>query len=83
MHKSRWIYLLIVGLLTPSFFWIAQDYHVWPWDQAWYGEVSVDLCFWLTHSAYTWLATMADGLDLKPPGVVWIGQFFVLLNGIL
>jgi len=83
MHKSRWIYLLIVGLLTPSFFWIAQDYHVWPWDQAWYGEVSVDLRFWLTHSPYTWVATMADGLDLKPPGVVWIGQFFVLLNGIL
>ena len=82
-RNSQWSYLLIAGLLLPSFFWIIQDYRVWPWDQAWYGEVSVDLWYWLTHSPYRWLATMADGLDLKPPAVVWIGQFFVPLNRIL
>jgi len=77
-----WSYLLIALLFVPSFFWIAQDYRVWPWDQAWYGEVSVDLWYWLSHSLYRWFATMADGLDLKPPLLVWIGQLFISLNRI-
>ena len=29
-----------------------------------------------------WLETMADGMYMKPPGIVWIGQFFVPLKAI-
>ncbi|MGA2275751.1 MAG: hypothetical protein ABSH00_19555 [Bryobacteraceae bacterium] len=74
--------LLCVGLLAPSGIWIAEDHTVWPWDQAWYGEVSADLWFWMGHSLRRWVGELADGLSLKPPGVVWLGQLFVPLRHI-
>lgn len=79
---STWNYLLIVVLLLPSLVWILRDHRVWPWDQAWYGEVSVDLWFWLGHSLNRWWSEMINGLYLKPPGIVWLGQFFVPFRGI-
>ena len=69
--------LLCVGLLTPSLIWIAEDRAVWLWDQAWYGEVSADLWFWMGHSPRRWVGELLDGMSMKPPGVVWMGQFFV------
>ncbi len=75
--------LLSIGLLAPSVIWIAEDRTVWPWDQAWYGEVSADLWFWMGHSLRRWVGELADGLSMKPPGVVWLGQFFVPLRHIL
>lgn len=69
-------------LLAPSLIWIFEDRRVWPWDQAWYGEVSVDLWFWLGHSVKRWVGEMADGLPTKAPGIVWLGQFFVPLRRI-
>ncbi len=57
--------------------WIALNHAVWPWDPALYGEVSVDLWFSLAHSLRQWCGLMATGLSMKPPGIVWIGQFFV------
>ena len=75
--------LLCVGLLVPSLIWVAEDRTVWPWDQAWYGEVSADLWFWMGHhSLRRWVGELADGLSMKPPGVVWLGQLFVPLRHI-
>jgi hypothetical protein len=34
-------------LLLSSTVWILRDRRVWPWDQAWYGQVSIEL--WQTH----------------------------------
>ena len=79
---TTWAYLMMAVLLTPSFIWISRDHSVWPWDQAWYGEVSVDLWFWLRHSLERWWGEMINGLYLKPPGIVWLGQFFVPFRGI-
>jgi hypothetical protein len=42
----------------------------------------VDLWFWLGHSLKAWRSEMINGLYLKPPGIVWLGQFFVPLRGI-
>lgn len=80
--KSVWGYLLAALLLAPSLVWIAEDHRVWPWDQALYGEVSVDSWYWLTNSFVKWFQTAADELNLKPPAIVWIGQFFVPLKGL-
>jgi hypothetical protein len=80
--STAWNYFVIVALLLPSLVWISRDRRVWPWDQAWYGEVSVDLWFWLEHSLKRWVGEMADGLPTKAPGIVWLGQFFVPLRGI-
>jgi hypothetical protein len=68
---------LIGAALIPSVLWIARDRTPWPWDQAWYGEVSVDLWFNATHSMADWCRTMLTGLNMKPPGIVWLGQLFV------
>jgi hypothetical protein len=80
--RIAWAYLLMAALLIPSLVWILGDHNVWPWDQAWYGEVSVDLWFWLGHSLKGWWGEMINGLYLKPPGIVWLGQFFVPFRGI-
>ena len=82
LRKRAWHYPLIAVLLLPSVFWIVEDHSIWPWDQAWYGEVTSDLWFWLGHSPFQWVATMADGMYMKPPGIVWMGQFFVPLKAI-
>jgi hypothetical protein len=78
--RDVWAYALISLLLAPSAVWILLDRAVWPWDQAWYGEVSVDLWFFLGHSLRQWCALMLTGLYMKPPGIAWIGQFFVPLG---
>jgi hypothetical protein len=74
--------LLLIGLLAPSLIWIAEDRAVWLWDQAWYGEVSVDLWFWMGRSFRHWVEELAGGMSMKPPGVVWLGQLFVPLGRI-
>jgi hypothetical protein len=74
--------VFLIGTLVPDFLWIARDHTPWPWDQAWYGEVSVNLWFNLTRSMSNWLHTMLAGIDMKPPGVVWLGQFFVPLGSV-
>ena len=67
-------------LVLPSIVWIALDEAVWPWDQAWYAEVSLDLWSALRHDRGTWGASMLDAFGSKPPAVAWLGQFFVPLG---
>jgi hypothetical protein len=74
--------LLLIGLLAPSAIWIAEDRAVWLCDQSWYGEVSTDLWFWMGHSFHQWVVELANGMYMKPPGVVWLGQLFVPLHHI-
>ena len=74
---------VILVLLAPSAVWIARDHSVWPWDQAWYGQVATDLWFAATHSLRAWGANMLFAMDIKPPAVAWIGQFFVPLHTVL
>jgi hypothetical protein len=68
--------------LIPSLMWAVRDRRVWPWDQAWYGELSVDLWYILSRAPRWWYSGMVEALGLKPPAVVWLGQFFVPLKGI-
>jgi hypothetical protein len=46
-----WPYLVAAILVVPSALWIWRDHTIWPWDQAWYGEVSVDLWYAWQQSA--------------------------------
>lgn len=72
--------LISLLLLAPSICWVLQDRTVWPWDQAWYGEVTVELYYTLRHNPAGWLAAMAHSIPSKPPGLTWLGQFFVPLG---
>jgi hypothetical protein len=76
-----WACAGIILLLLPSLVWVVLDRTIWPWDQAWYGEVSTDLWYWLGHAPVRWATTMIDGMHVKAPGVVWLGQAFVGLRG--
>ena len=78
----NWSYFRIALLLAPSLIWIHRDHSVWPWDQAWYGQVCADLWFWLGHSPARWIATMGNGLDKKAPGISWFGKLFVPLGAV-
>jgi dolichyl-phosphate-mannose-protein mannosyltransferase len=73
---------LVAALLASSTSWILADQHVWPWDQAWYGEVTLDLWQARTLGVVQWITAMIHAFGSKPPALAWIGQFFVPLNGI-
>jgi hypothetical protein len=72
--------LLVIILLVPSVVWIARDLSVWPWDQAWYGEVSVELYRTLRDEPARFWETMLAALPAKPPGIAWLGMWFVPLG---
>jgi len=55
------------AVLSPSVAWVLEDRRVWPWDQAWYGEVSTDLFYLLTHAPHAWLSAMIGLMPSKPP----------------
>lgn len=69
--------MLLFLMVVPGFFWVFFDNSVWPWDQAWYGEMSVSLYYTLTHSFSDWYPAMMKAFATKSPGIAWFGQFFV------
>jgi hypothetical protein len=69
--------LVGVGLTLPAWVWIARDRSVWPWDPAWYGEVSVDLWASLRLTTRLWPQAMDHAFAIKPPALAWLGQLFV------
>lgn len=73
-------YALLFLMIAPGFFWAFVDNSVWPWDQAWYGEMSVNLYYTLTHSFSDWYPAVMKAFATKSPGIAWFGQFFVPLG---
>jgi hypothetical protein len=71
---------LALALVFPSLVWIKIDRRFWPWDQAWYGQVSADLYYTLVHDPAGWFHAMHVLLPLRPPLVSWLGQLFVPLG---
>ena len=69
--------LVGTSLVVPSIVWVVLDRSVWPWDPAWYGEVSVDLWSTLRLNPEEWPASMVHAFGAKPPAIAWLGQFFV------
>jgi hypothetical protein len=74
----------VVGALLalPSFVWISLDRSIWPWDPAWYGQVSIDLWATWRHSPGLWKTSMLNAFGIKPPAIAWFGQLFVPLGGV-
>jgi hypothetical protein len=70
-------------LVLPSVVWAFLDHSIWPWDPAWYGEVSVDLWATLRTDAGKWGGAMSHAFGAKPPAIAWLGQFFVPFGGVL
>ncbi len=76
-------YLVLFLFISPSIVWIILDQRVFPWDQAWYGQVSVELFYRLIHTPLDWFKDMISAFGIKAPGVAWLGQFFVPLGQLI
>ncbi len=76
-------YFILLIFTAPNIVWITLDQRVWPWDQAWYGQVSVELFYNLIHSPLNWIKEMISAFGTKAPGTAWLGQFFVPLGQII
>lgn len=76
--------LALVAILSafavPNMAWVVLDRRVWPWDQAWYGEVTADLYFRLGHAPDSWFSGMLSLMPSKPPLLAWLGQAIVPLG---
>jgi hypothetical protein len=70
-------YSLLVLMIAPSVVWVFFDNSVWPWDQAWYGQMSVELYYKMAHFFPDWYPAMIKAFASKAPGIAWLGQFFV------
>jgi hypothetical protein len=81
--SSLYPYLGLLLLIAPSLVWIFLDRHVWPYDQAWYGQVSVELFHRLIHSRQEWREAMVSAFGIKAPGVAWFGQLFVPIGTLI
>jgi dolichyl-phosphate-mannose-protein mannosyltransferase len=68
------------ALLLPSLVWVLRDRSVWPWDPAWYGQISIDLWSTLTLHPSEWPNAMSHAFGIKPPAIAWLGQLFVPLG---
>lgn len=66
-----------------SFVWIMRDQTVWPWDQAWYGEVALDLRYAFSRGPVAWVDAMLHAFGSKPPLISWIAQVFTPLSHLL
>ncbi len=80
---SRWDYLCLLFSISPSLVWIFGDRQVWPWDQAWYAEVSTELYYYLLTNPAEWFKRLMSAFGFKAPGVAWFGQFFVPIGQLL
>lgn len=82
--KSNIAISVIISLLlsVPSFIWVFKDKSVWPWDQAWYGQLSVELWQSLTSNPFGWPHDMLSAFTIKAPLIAWLGQFAVPFQGL-
>ncbi len=71
---------ILSAFLVPNLAWAVLDRRVWPWDQAWYGEVTTDLYFLLEHTPDSWFSGMLSLMPSKPPLLAWLGQVIVPLG---
>ena len=70
-------------ILACGIFWIRIDRSVWPFDQAWYGEVSLNLFSTLRDKPSEWWYGMTHAFRIKAPLIAWLGQFLVPLKSLV
>ncbi|MEW6255566.1 MAG: hypothetical protein AB1592_06375 [Pseudomonadota bacterium] len=74
--RSRQFALILISIVffCSSLLWVFRDQSVWPWDQAYYGEVSLDLAYAFSQGLAVWFRSMISAIGFKPPLLVWIAQ---------
>lgn len=74
--------LLCLVIISPALVWLNIDESPFGGDPSRYGSNTLDL-YRSWPEPRLWAATMITSTGAKPPGIVWLGQFFVPLERIL
>lgn len=77
-----WIlgFVIATALVSPAAVWIALDRSPFGGDQSEYATRTLILFRALITSPSQWAALMVTGEGFRPPGIAWVGQFFVPLG---
>lgn len=74
---------VIAALLFPSVIWIFKEQIVWPWDQAWYAEVALQLAHAAEDGPVAWFKAMLHLPTSKSPLLQWTAQALTASAGLL
>ena len=79
--RRSWHWTVFILLLfVPSLVWIESDRSPFPWDQASYGQVSMEMYKAMRGSFGQWGDALLNTLPNRSPGTMWLGQFFIPLG---
>jgi hypothetical protein len=70
-------------LLIPSIVWMFRDARVWPWDQAYYATLALQIRYALHEGALSWLSAFLSVPDSRAPLLPWIAQATMPLTRVL
>ena len=79
-HISSYFFSIIIPLLLilPIAIYVFLDNSAWLWDQALYGERSIDLYKSLRRDSFLqYINLFFNIMTVKAPAICWLGQFFV------
>ena len=75
--SSFYIFIPLL-LILPIAIYIFLDAWLWPWDQALYGERTIDLYKSLRRDSFIqYINLFFNIMGSKAPAICWVGQFFV------
>src|ERR1700740_3574313 len=72
--KSAVAPLVAIILLSPSVVWIFRDLRVWPWDQAYYAELTLKIHHAMENVPLAGLKAFLTVPDSRPPLLPWLAQ---------
>lgn len=81
--SQSYLFLYFIACSIPILIWSLLDRRIWPWDQAWYGEESLNLYIQITSSPPTYLNSILNLFGAKAPAIALLGQFAAPLSYIL
>src|SRR5689334_1064952 len=70
-------------MVAPALVWASWDHHVWPWDQAQYGEVTLRILGAFGQDLIAGIEAMGTLLDFKAPGLPWLGLPYAMAGRFL
>jgi hypothetical protein len=74
MDSGVVVAITIALLLFPSLMWNFEAQYVWPWDQAYYAELSLKIYHSADKGLWTWLQSLLVIPDSRAPLLVWLAQ---------
>jgi hypothetical protein len=81
--KSAVAPLFAIALLAPSVAWIFRDLRVWPWDQAYYAELTLKIHDAMVHGPLAGLKAFLTVPDSRAPLLPWLAQAATPLIGLV